>query len=159
MTHDTTISKPRAKCIKKMLPQHYQIAALYLKGLTNKEIGEAVGMKSQQVSFVLKSPAFQDFAARKRDTYEANLIEQEALVHVDETAVLLKDATKMAAQRLIDNLDCQKENIQIKAAAEILDRTAYPKITRVDQNTKASVVVLNPDDVSRISQTWDLDND
>lgn len=138
--------------IESLNPRHYRMLDLALSGWTNKAIAEEVGLKESQVSVVLNSPNFQHELALRRKSLESHL--ESSLAEVTKTAKdTLQRNALYAAQKLAGLLDSENEAIVRQSANDILDRTGLAKVLHQEINSKQAIVVLKPEDLSRIEST------
>lgn len=101
---------------------HHQIMDLQLQGLTAVAIAQQLGLSENGVGRIVRSPLFQDALARRRREHDRALMDAHAQV-VTSAKEKLAGAAVTAAERMIGLLDSDSENIRLKSAAEILDRT------------------------------------
>ena len=52
--------------LKKLLPRHYKVMELCLKGKNRKDVAKEVGLTPRAISNITGSPIFQDELARRR---------------------------------------------------------------------------------------------
>ncbi len=144
------------KNIRELTPRHYKILDYAVKGTPNKEIAERLSMSQVQVGVIISSPSFQHQFALRRKEYETTLDEHSAC-EVDEVKNVLKESALKAAQKLIDGIDSKSERTGIKCATEILDRTGYPKETKVGGDTVATQIIINSKDFANLKESLKLD--
>lgn len=144
--------------IERLKQKHDTMLNLCLQGYSNKEISDLVNLKQTQVSIVVRSPNFQHQLALKRAQLDERTITNLATVR-EEVNQVLKEGSINAARKLCGLVDSEDESIARMSASDLLDRTGHPKVTKSENRSLQAVVVLNPDDVSRIQESVELDSD
>lgn len=142
--------------IQSLNPRHYTIVELCLRGWTNKQIAEHLSMSQTQVSVVINSPSFQHELAIRRSKL-ADISNNAINDSIDEVTEEIKRGTKDAVRRLIRCIDSPDEGIAVRASAEILDRSGYGKVTKIE--SKNISINITAEDAKRIADTLLLDSD
>lgn len=109
-------------------------------------------MRQTQVSIVINSPNFQHELALRRERINSHKDQNLAAVG-DAAQEELANNARAAAMKLVGGLDSDDERIVNKSANDILDRTGHAKLVRQESKIAAAVVVLNGDDVTRITES------
>ena len=115
--------------VQRLNGRHYQIIDLVLLGKRAVDIAKIVGMTARSVGLVIHSPSFQHELSMRRDTINEQ-VNKNIVDNIDDTAEELKKAGLEAARKLIGGLASSDEGIVFRSAADILDRTGYPKMTK-----------------------------
>lgn len=141
--------------INALSQHHYKMLEYCLRGWTNAQIAEAVGMSSPQVSLVLSSPCFQHELAMRRGQL-TELSNQEIVAADAEVTAEIRRHTLEAAKRLgaIVHDDAAKHADQIRAAEAILDRGGQPRVQR--QESKGTVLMLSAADLQLLQESLAL---
>jgi len=108
--------------LQRLKAVHHRILDLQLQGLSAVAIARELGLSENGVGRIVRSPLFQDQLARRRRDQDRLAAEAHAQV-VAGAKERLAGAAVTAAERLIGLLDSESENIRLKTASEILDRT------------------------------------
>jgi len=145
--------------IQNLMSHQLKIVDLFISGLKTSQIAAEANMTMAQIRNITNSPVFQAEVVRRRGQTEDLMNQASVREHVDQTRKALDNATLNAAETLISNLNSENEAIQIKSAAEILDRTSYPRQQKIEQGSSVKVVVLDPSHVKIIKETVELDRD
>jgi hypothetical protein len=148
--------------IAKMLPRHYQILDLFIQGKSNAEIAEVIGISKHRVSRICNAPAFQDQLSRRRRSLEEKMDQSIAVGVLSSTIDVhkqLKKLSERAVSKLGTLLESEDENVQFRSAADILDRSGFAKVSRLESESKASVVVLDAALIQMLKNTLDEDRD
>ena len=145
-----------AHTLQTLNARHYKIIDFCLRGWTNKQIAAHLGMTSVGVGIIVNSPNFQHELALRRSKLED--VSDSTIIHSDDAVTkAIRAGTLDAVKALVKGIDSEDERVQLKAAAEILDRGGFPKTQRVEAKTLS--VVLSSKDVDRIQETFQLDED
>lgn len=143
--------------IQHLSARHYRILDYVLVGLPNSKIAEKLNISSRLVRLVVRSPTFQHELAIRRQKVDG-LVDIKVANDIDETAKALKDAGLKAAQKLIGCLDSGDENIQLKSATDILDRTGYPKATKQVGVVGGTNIIIDEKIGSLIIESLEMDS-
>lgn len=144
--------------VAKLNARHYKIIDYCIAGLNNKQIADKLSMTQRQVSIITNSPQFQHQLAIRRKGFEEDLDEKLASTE-SETAEVLKDASRKAAQTLALGLISSSDAIKIRSAEAILDRTGNPRnIRSLDDNSDKTIVHITRDDLLLLKETLELEN-
>jgi len=144
--------------ITSLLPRHFKIVDLAVKGLTAKQIADQLNIGQPQVSVILNSPTFKHEFALRRAMYEEKTT-QEQVDGEDEIVKTLKEGARAAAEKLVGHIESPESSISLRSCTEILDRTGYAK--KPDQtviNTGATIILAS-DDASRIVDSIEMDSE
>ena len=142
--------------LKTLNNRHHAILQACLEGLTNKSICEKFSMKPAQVSVIVNSPNFQHELALRRDKVIEKHTDNVASIQ-EETASILRQSTKRAAQKLVDLVGSENEATARQSANDLLDRAGFPKVQKQEQKNMSAVVVLDADDLTRLRETLYMD--
>lgn len=144
--------------VAKLNARHYKIIDYCIAGKNNKQIADELSMTQRQVSIITNSPQFQHQLAIRRKGFEEDLDEKLASTET-ETASVLKDASRKAAQTLALGLVSQSDAIKIRSAEAILDRTGNPRnIRSLDDNNEKTIVHITRNDLLLLKETLELEN-
>ena len=135
--HQTELA---SKQIQKLMPRHYKILDLSIMGLNATEIAKELKMTAGQVRIIMKAPCFQHQFGLRRSMHEEKISEQ-AAVNADATREALVKSATDAAMTLVNGLNSLDEKIKIKSAESILDRTGYPKETKIEGGINQTIVI------------------
>lgn len=103
---------------KNLSPRHKHIVALHVAGLKNQEIAEVLDFSQSRVSVILNDPRTE---AIKRDLEEGFI----SGMLLEAQRVLQGNAAK-AARTMVHLMEhAESENVQLRASADILDRTGF----------------------------------
>lgn len=141
---------------EKLNPRHYRIVDLTLLGVSAVDIASEVGINVASVGVIQRAPTFQHELALRRHRVTETVDLQLTNSH-EQVENCLKNAALAAANKLVGSLDSLDEDIQIKSATELLDRTGHQKVNKIE--SKSVVLVLTPDDLTRIEQSLLLDRE
>jgi len=144
--------------IASLTPRHLKIVDLAVKGWTEKQIAEFLGMGKQQVSIIFNSPTFKHEFAIRRSIFEEKM-DKEQSDKEDEVAKLLKEGAIKAARTLVGHIDSADDSISVRSSTEILDRTGYSKKADKQIEVLGPTIVINNKDATRIIESIKLDND
>jgi len=143
--------------IEKLTPRHYRILDFAVAGLTSGEIAKNLSMTKAMVSIVMQSPSFQHQFALRRSKLEEKQDEHNAN-SIDEVKKVLQESAIDAARKMIGHMDSPNENVSLKSATEILDRTGYPKESKIAQSNEAvTQIIINSVDFANLKESLDLD--
>jgi hypothetical protein len=148
--------------ITKMLPRHYQILDLFLQGKTFGEIATIVEMNPQRISQIYNSPSFQDQLARRRRSIEKetdSAIAAGVISNVTDVTKRLKNLSNRAVDKLENLMESDDENVQFRSAADVLDRSGFAKVSRIESESKASVIVLDAELINLLKNVLSEDRD
>lgn len=84
-------------------------------------------------------------------------ISEQAVVDLDITRAELVNSTLAAAQTLVGGLVSPDEKIKLKSASEILDRTGYPKETKIEGGSNAHIFIDSAN-IAILKETLDMVN-
>lgn len=119
---------------KQERPWHRHAAYLLASGMTNKQVGEALGRNVASVSHLRAQPFFRELCAKV--ITEFNLADDSAFN-------VLRSATGAAALKIVElSANAQSETVRLAASKEVLDRS-FGTVTRMQAQIGASVP-LNP---------------
>ena len=147
-----------ASLIKKLLPRHNRILDLCLQGYSLKLIAEEVGITVTQLRNIRESPSFQLEYSRRRDNIET-AIDRDIVTETQSAGEILKEASSDAARKIVTLIGANDEGIALRSAADVLDRSGYPKVAAQIGANVTAVALLNSADVERLSSTLELDKD
>lgn len=139
--------------LQKLNPRHFQILDYALRGFSQKDIAEALGMSTQMISIVMRSPNFQHELSLRRATVDAQRAESLAEGRDDPVLDQLKRGAVMAAKRLVVNTQDTNGSVANKACAEILDRTGFQTVQKHSVESKSITLNIDASDASRITET------
>ena len=137
-------------------PRYAKIQDMCMQGLKPGQIAERLGLTLPWVSTVINSPNFQHQLSIRRKAFE-EVHDQQVINSEKEAADVLKENARRAAQKMVDLLDGDKQEIQIKAAGDILDRVGPSKQTK-NENTNSNVVLIDAKMATVINETFEMDN-
>jgi len=142
--------------IEKLNPRHYKILEYCLRGWTNKQIADHLGMTQQAVSIVVNSPSFQHELATRRSKLD-NMVDESIVASSNEVTEAIRSYTLAAVHRLglIASNANSRDADAVRASAEILDRGGFPKVHQVESRNLS--VVIRPEDAVRIEETLAMD--
>jgi len=151
--------------LQKLLPRHYAIIDLFLDGnLSISQIAShpSVQLTTAAIRNIRNSPTFQHELSLRRS--QRNALHDELDVRDDIskqnlTAQIIEENTEQAAEKIVELLSSHDDSIQLRSAAELLDRGGFPKLSKMENSVKAAVVVLSKEDLHRIERTINLDNE
>ena len=141
--------------LQSLNPRHFKIIDLCLAGLSQKAIATELDMSPGSISIITKSPQFQHELALRRASLN-NKIDNTIAASVTDASDVLKRHSVFAAQKLVQLVSSEDESIARMSASDILDRAGCPKVTKSSQSNVSTVVVLNAEDVQRLSETLSL---
>lgn len=145
--------------IRKLNPRHLKIQDLALEGLKIKDIAEQLHMHRPHVSMIINSASFQHELSIRRSSV-AEQVENNVASLDDEVASALKRSAKQAVDKIVDKMaHAEDEKLQVKSAIEILDRSGYPKSTRVEGQQVNIAIGISDDSAQLIADTMELDKD
>jgi hypothetical protein len=131
-----------SKQIQTLMPRHYKILDLAILGLNPVDIAKELKMTSGQVRIIMKAPCFQHQFGLRRSMHEEK-VSEEAVVNLDQTRETLTRSATLAAEALVGGLSSGDERIKIKSAESILDRTGYPKETKIEGGNNTIIAIDN----------------
>lgn len=126
--------------VQELTPRHYKILDLAICGNKKSEIAKTLNMSVTQIGIIMNSPCFKHQYGLRRAMHEEKVSEQ-AAIELDKTRATLQNATILAADTLVGGLSSVDEKIKIKAASEILDRSGYPKETKLEGGSQTTIVI------------------
>ncbi len=105
--------------IEQMWEIHHEICRLALIGMKSIDIATHLNISPVTVSYVLRSPIVQ-----------RQIGQLEAVRDIDaiDASVEIKKLVPAAIKKMDDLMDCGLPNVEIKAAADILDRAGYAAV-------------------------------
>jgi len=136
---------------------------LYIAGLGPKDIAERLEMERRSVSAIIHAPNFQHALAIRRNSIEENQDDkalrndQEAAKMAKESERVLKEHAMEAVEKMVELMEDQSHGIQLRAAADILDRVGPSKQKGTNIN-QAAVVIIGEDAAKLINETLILDS-
>ena len=146
----------KQKQIQLMTPRHFKILDYVLEGLTTSTIAKNLNMSYSQVQIVIRSQLFQHQLSIRRHQYEEKQAENAANA-IDDVKEALQQSALSAANKLILGIDSINENIALKSATEILDRTGYPKEQKMSGSETNTQIIINAADFSILNESLKLD--
>jgi hypothetical protein len=100
------------------------IIAYTASGISDAEIGVALGISAEQVAQIKRTPAYQSM--------EHSVIEAARRVAENEVQQILASKEKKAATRLTELVDSVDEKIALTAARDVLDRRGHKPSDKID---------------------------
>ena len=76
---------------QRLLPRHYEIQDLTLKGYNGADIARKTGISYRQVMNLLNTPSFQHTLALRRDVIESSVDEEVTKSHDEVTQIIKKN--------------------------------------------------------------------
>lgn len=115
-------------------------------------------MSRNQVGIIVKSPSFQhQFSIRRANVEEIQ--DERSVGAIDEVREVLQKSAKLAAERLVDGIGSNNENIAIKSATELLDRSGYPKEQKVSGDKDVgTTIIIEAKQMAVLTESLNLDN-
>lgn len=153
---DNHIVTANSRQIQQLTPRHYAILDLVILGKNSAQISEQLKMSKTQVNLVLSSPCFKHQAGIQRSLHEEKISDQ-AVKNLDQTRTELINNTLAAAQALTSGLNSVDDKIKIKSAESILDRTGYPKETKIEGGTNTNIFI-DQKNINILKETLDMVN-
>ena len=141
---------------ERMNPRHYRILDMTLQGVPQSVIAAELGISSNNICTIVTGPSFQHELALRRSSLTHKIDDQIAGIH-QQVEDRLKNASLAAADKLCVSLDSPDEQVAVKSALELLDRTGHQKVNKIE--SKSSVLVLNAEDLARIEKSLELDRE
>jgi len=137
------------KFVKRLQAHHHKMIQLCVEGVPPNLIATKMNCSRAAVSNVINSPLAKAEIARLRSKVEEVKVKEFA--EVQHTAdQILANNSGAAAKVMSSLLLSQNEKIQHIAAADILDRTGFPKISRNDSTMMDVKIILTENAVARI---------
>ena len=138
--------------IQRLTTRHYKILDYAIAGLTNTEIANKLKMSRAQVGIIQNAPTFKhQFALRRKMLEEKN--DEKQAISLDKTRSLLQDSALMAAQKIVSHVDSEDARTSLRAAESILDRSGYPKETKVEGAKVGLTVILDSKEMNILNET------
>lgn len=138
--------------VERLTSRHYAILDLAIAGATNTEIAEKVKMSRAQVGIIQNSPCFKhQFALRRKLVEEKN--DEKQAISLDKTRTMLESSALMAAEKIVHHINSSDDKTSLRAAESILDRTGYPKETKVEGNKVGLTIVLDNKQMVTLNET------
>ncbi len=142
--------------IQQLNPRHHKMLEFNMRGWTNKQIADHLGMTQQNVSVVMRSPSFQHELSMRRAKLEE--MSNQSIVSSDqEVTDSIRAGAKAAVERILSGIDSVDENVAIRSSESILDRAGFPKVSKVE--SKSLSVVMNAEDLVKLKEAMLLDKD
>lgn len=106
---------------KRLLPRHFAIIDMMLRGLGPTEIGAALQLTPGAISTISKSDLVQEELARRRSGLERR-IEEETAIATKTAREQLEGFAEPAVAKLGQLLEAQDQKVQLRAAEAILEK-------------------------------------
>ena len=142
--------------ITSLTPRHNKIIDYCIEGLTPKQISEKLHMSARQVGIIINSGSFQHQLSIRRSNYNEDHDEKLAESEVQSASDILQQHAAAAAKRLTTGLLSNSENIALRSAESILDRTGTVKITRQESDDKP-IINISREDLQLLKETLELE--
>ena len=159
-SNNTMIANKIDNTLTGLSPIHHKIMRLYISGMKQSEIAEQIQQTPASVCRVINAPIFQHEYQKQLKRLNEN---QNQKVVRNETEALdqLRLQTRAAVKRITQGMKSDNENVAIKCAESILDRTGLGKVTKNETtlNSNMPVLNINVETVALIKQTLELDKD
>jgi membrane protein involved in colicin uptake len=125
----------------KLKARHLLAMRLYIAGKDNLCISEQTGFSLSYVGSIVNSPAFQERYHRIQKSIEEVLVAEMVKRAVgDPVEEYLKSQAMASAEKLVQLRDSgQKEETQLKAAMDLLDRAGYSGKQKVEVEGSVSI--------------------
>ncbi len=136
------------------------ILDMCLEGFSLQAIAEKACISIVQLKNIRNSPCFQHELAQKRSKLDETKIILLARSEIDRSnnaKQILDDHQHKAAQKLVDKMEAGDNNLQVRCAESILDRTGLPKVAAVISENRNINVNISSEDVDRLCSTMELD--
>ena len=114
------------KDLDRLLPRHFEVMELVLRGNGPSEIAQVMGMSPQGISLIINAPLFQDALTRRRDQMQKNQDEGDIVASVKALEVL-ENAAVDAAKTHVSLLESSDPRVAAASANAILDRVLEKK--------------------------------
>lgn len=135
--------------IQRMLPRHFKIMELALAGHTGKDIAEMVGLTSNAVSMIMRSPIFQaELAYRRKETNEGEVLKMDAESIKGKARSILEQASIKAANKVKELIDHDDAAIALRASENLLDRV----FGKGEKNSHSTIINISADNVNLLNQ-------
>ena len=144
--------------IENLNSRHFKIIEYWLEGLKASQIAKKLNMADTQVRHILNSPQFQHELAIRKASYDCVVNNRIAKVEED-VSETLKSAAIQAADTIIGCMDSEDENIKLRSASDILDRTGFPKVTRQTSDLSSPSITINEKTAVIIADSLKLDKE
>ncbi len=79
--------------------------------------------------------------------------DEKQAISLDKTRSLLQDSALMAAQKIVSHVDSEDARTSLRAAESILDRSGYPKETKVEGAKVGLTVILDSKEMNILNET------
>ena len=135
-------------------PLSVAIMNLYVQNLTGPQIAERLGHSRQYVSSIIKAPNFQHQLSIRRATI-ADGIDDKVINAEMEAANVLKAHAKETAEKMVELLEDESSGIQLRAAADILDRVG-PQKRQKNAEASVAIVMIDGDAARLIKETAEM---
>jgi hypothetical protein len=126
--------------VQRLLPRHARIKDLTALGVSPSDIASQLSMTTRNVYNIINSPSFQHELSLTRSSIDSSITETLSR-QADDVATIIAAQTRRAAERLGILIDSADEAIALRAAADVLDRGGYPKLTKSDNTTRSSILI------------------
>jgi len=137
-----------------LTPLAYGIMDLYIQGLMPKEIGERLNKHPHYVSKIINAPNFQHMLSIRRAQI-SDEIDERVINSEKEATDVLKAHAKETAEKMVKLLDAESEGVQLRAAADILDRVG-PQKRQKGAEVSATVVMIDAEAAVLIKETAEM---
>lgn len=142
-----------------LTPRYSRIMDLAMKGLSVREIASIVDMRRGTVATIVNAANFQHQLAVRRASYEEKhdesilRFEEETISAEKEAQEELRKNALSAAQKMVDLLEDESSAIQLKSAADILDRVGPSKQSGASGAQQAVIINISEKDAAVIQET------
>ena len=135
--------------------RHQTILDYCLAGHRQVDIAKQLNMSASQVHLIVNAPNFQHELAIRRETLQA--VKTERLASREDPVVSqLKQGALAAAGALVSSLASENDSIRVKSAGEILDRTGYGRVQKIDASVKCATIMLKSDEAKALTETLNM---
>lgn len=111
--------------IQRLLPRHFAMMEMLLAGHTNQTVADTLGISTQCVYVVTRSPVFQAEYQRRLEimtTESAVALTLDREATMSKARAMLESASTVAATKQVQLLESEDESIVLRASGSILDR-------------------------------------
>lgn len=112
--------------LQRLQAVHRRIVEMQLAGMRVTDIAQELGLSVVGVGRIVKSPLFQDELARRRQT-QTGIVDEVLACTTARARESLDAAAASAVDTMVGLLGSESENVRLRSAAEILDRTVGQK--------------------------------
>ena len=137
-----------------MTPLSHAVMNLYIQNVSLPQIAERLGHTRQYISSIVTAPNFQHMLAIRRATV-ASGIDERVINAEKEAADVLKAHAKETAEKMVRLLNAESEGVQLRAAADILDRVG-PQKRQKGAEVAATVVMIDEKAAALIKETTEM---